>query len=799
MDAPIIILCFYLRLPRTAETLKYLVERKDADLNRPLKDGRTPLDLTNSHKLKLYLLSQGATPTLDFAKHYLPNDVYMNINHSTVVNIFLLGDSGSGRRTLAKSLQTEDRGFFQQFINQFMKVADISDKKAGILPHDFISNVMGPVTIYEFSGHREFYARQGALLGRYMANSPSIVLLLINLQTTDKEVRESLNYWLKCFCSELDLTLILIGTHADQIKSTVQSKLDLVRSVSSKSNVKCMITLDCRYAESPSMSELRSTLKDSCKTLRDSHQMAFTNHFFQLFLLEHFKNDIAITLGTAEETFTAESREGYWAFAKEYSNRDCLFKVCEDLNKMGNLIFIKNDENKADSLIILNKSALHSRIYNTVFDPKMLNKENDATNSTGVVPLSKLKLLLPEFNPDMIAQFLCQLGFCEEVKNVGVLSQARLQIKSVDDRFFFFPGLVHNCKPMMYLWPQEIRGYHSGWIFQCFEPEEHFSTQFLHLVLQQIIFHFTVAPTTDSPSNNHPALQRMCRIWKNGVRWYNNNGIEAIVEIFDHRRVVLMIRSRNKTTEEKIELARLRSAIILKVLEVKEKLHREIQVQEYLVLPEDVVVYPLNINRLKQQVKLVNVTQVAKVVIQAGTYVVVNCDLQKGLEEMLHFEPYMIFGEAIVKELFDKSTDVYDSETGDADMYQLYSRVHQETQYSSTRVAERHPTRQSHRQIESPSLSHHDFEGLHYRIASRKHSDESFVNVFSTTLHNSPLDSIHQLAQSLQLQMEAGISHFRSKLDELSIFAGRNPLDLAEGMQCYLIDETGCGICEGWG
>ena len=41
---------------------------------------------------------------------------------------------------------------------RFTKVTDVDKRMAGIIPYDIESKALGRVTLFDFTGHREFYA-----------------------------------------------------------------------------------------------------------------------------------------------------------------------------------------------------------------------------------------------------------------------------------------------------------------------------------------------------------------------------------------------------------------------------------------------------------------------------------------------------------------------------------------------------------------------------------------------------------------------------------------------------------------
>ena len=86
-------------------------------------------------------------------------------------------------------------------------------------------------------------------------------------------------------------------------------------------------------------------------------------------------------------------------------------------------------------------------------------------------------------------------------------------------------------------------------------------------------------------------LRRRCAIWKNGIQWLDQDGVETIVEVSEQNRVVLLLMSCPEG--EEMACVRLRSSLISKVLEIKEEFCPGISTTELLIDPSNLSSYPL--------------------------------------------------------------------------------------------------------------------------------------------------------------------------------------------------------------
>ena len=703
-------------------------------------EGQTPLDMTNVPELIRVLLDFGANTKISMRHN--PTD--------TSINMFVLGNVGAGKSTIVKAISTEAEGL-SRLMHRISKVKDVDQKTAGIIPYKLQSKALGLISLYDFAGHKEYYAGHDALLANTMTNSPSVIALLVDMRDEEEKIRETVQYWFQFInnlshASSSKTHLVVIGSHADELLSgELKKKARRVQSVVSNLNLDNItlagqFTLDCRYAESSSMTQLRSTLAESCKVLRGSEKISAANHYYLIFLLHHFKEELAVTLDeVATELMMKCNKKSDELVYPEFIKSSDLFELSQELNERGPILFMKNHQDPGKSCIVLKKDVLLSQVNSVIFAPEGFKEHSEISTNTGVVPLCKLALLFPNVDIDVVTRYLCHLEFCHEIKDADLLSvlEAGSRTSTVsaesksstttDERFFFFPGLVSLNKPQDIALSSESDSYsYSGWVFQCSKPEQFYSNRFHQVLLLRLAFSFASAPS-DQFSADSLVLRRRCQVWKNGIFWANRSGGEAIVEIVDMKKVVATIAS-----EDKIELSRLRSSIITIVINAKKQLCSKVAVKESLLLPEDAMKYPLDLTA-------VNINDVAET-IKEGTGYVLNDNHQKiKLERLVGFEPYANLGEAILEELFDEQKSAEE-----------------------------------------------DLDKLFFHLADRTHQHEELRAVCQLPLSRLdnkliPRGAVHRLAHVFQqwrdeLEKEGTRKKFQMRLDQFSVFAGRNPL-----------------------
>ena len=721
-----------------------LVKSGNANLDCALPDGRTPLDLVSFSEHVRLFLELGATPTYKLYGEYFPSHL-QKTQAEMSIKMFVIGNPGAGKSTLVESLKT-----VSGLLHFFFKVKGVQEKTAGVIPHDFKDKSLGTVSLYDFAGHEEFHSSHEVLLSSSVANSASIIMLVVNIRDEHSVIKSNATYWLElvnnqCYLSGTKPHLVVVCSHVDESKN-VNEKLGLIVELT-KSYTQFQyigeVQLDCRYAVSSGMTKLRSVLQQSCNSLRSSGEMAIECHCFFVFLLDKFKDATAITLGTVKEVV---KNEAYVRFLASHN----LHAICEQLSQRGNILFMTNKEDPEKSWIILNKTTLLTDVNGALFAPEGFKEHNKICSSTGVVPLSRMEVLFDGYNIDMITQYLSHLEFCYEVTDPKLLSLLPdddiISFVTPNERFFFFPGLVHDDRPEIIWQPDEDYGNHRGWVTQCFRPEQFFTRRFHHILLLRLMFYFALPPSTPSAIEHpalqgqctplHPALLRRCSVWKNGVSWANTSGGKAIVEITDKRQIVVLTCCRNG---HELESGRLLSDIIFKVLEAKNEFCTSVDLTERVIFPEDTIKYPINLT----SVTTVSITDVARNISENTKYVVLEKESSPHLEleTLLNFEPYINMADVrILQELLDPN------------------------------IPEHHKT-----------VTREFIECFAEQIDS---TPERYVSIFKGRLTSIPADiDVTKALEMWKKKMgpKATRCNLHKMLDKFSVFAGRNPLKVASG------------------
>ena len=181
-------------------------------------DGRTPLALTNDTKTIKCLLTNGANSEKMYTE-FLPDK--STPPTPPAISVFMVGDKGAGKSTLAIALITEKSGI-SRLTARLTKVGGVTRKTAGIKCHKIQSQYIGNLHLYDIAGHREFRSSHDTIIRN--ASSEGIFLFVIDLTATESDLQSTV-FWLSSLQNQVFSNsdesckphLLLIDSHADRL------------------------------------------------------------------------------------------------------------------------------------------------------------------------------------------------------------------------------------------------------------------------------------------------------------------------------------------------------------------------------------------------------------------------------------------------------------------------------------------------------------------------------------------------------------------------------------------------------
>ena len=572
--------------PEMVEVAKLLLTSVDPSCVN--NAAQTPIELTTN-----YQLIQAIT-------HMVKCKTKQSVQ--TYINMFIVGNPETGKSTLVKAICKEAASILWKIVPKWLRrVKNVPLHTAGIIPTTFRSKIFGNTVLYDLAGQVEYYSSHAAVIRSTVISTPPAFIVVVNLSENEEKISEILRYWWSFIDnhaaqSSAPPQVILVGSHADVVKSTggsVKEKLNrisaLLKKLPASFHFAGEVALDCRDPAAKKLRLFCSLVNQSCTFLREKADVDLHCHVLYAFLLERFEGEVACTVSDVA-TSVQENRE----LLPQDSGR--LIPLISALSDKGLLLLVKGGETYGDWWIILQKQALLSEINGVIFAPKSFSHYKDLSQSTGVVPFSKLKNEFPDYNSNMVSEFLTHLEFCFKIEDYETLSLLKDEGANVEDtapdeseEYYFFPALVSVENPL-HIWEEnDAMCCKCGWFYRCIRSDQFLTTQFLHVLILRLAFTFALKFDPGDCHIDSFSLHRKCSVWKRGIAWLNTAPIETVVEVgLQHQSVIVMMRC---PKGEEAKCAQLRSEIIQKVLEAKDEHCKAVKMSESFVYP-DIVNYP---------------------------------------------------------------------------------------------------------------------------------------------------------------------------------------------------------------
>ena len=724
----------------------------DCHLNSNAKNDQqqTPLSLAKSKEVMKLLLQHGAHAEDVYTEHRKTlGNIFSKDPLKSPVKMFVIGHGGEGKSTLIEAMEHEPT-FWTALVNVFIRpkeVKGVDKRTAGIIPRVFKSRFYGDILFYDFAGQEAYYSSHAAVIKSSVDSCPPVFILVIGLHRDHTTITHSVSYWLgiitnQCGNMEGKAPLIVVGSHADLVET---GEADHKKQIISQAVEKYVsfeligvISMDCRYSNSAGMKVLRHVVGTSCTSLRSKLSVSLNCHMFLIHLVNKYPSEIALTLKSVQADLhdldisdsdhkqSTKLSEGI-SFIPTTIPR--LAEICVQLSDKGHILFLPNDTSPEKSFIIIDKTALLAEINGTMFAPKDFKQHCTLATSTGVVPQYKLSEQFPKFDVSMLIRFLSRLELAVPIEDEEVLHLIHEHISSnselsaaLDQKYLFCPALIRLEVPSRVFEYQKERLYHFGWILSTVQHEHFLDARFLHVLLLRLAFSLGLAPVID---HKVPALQHQCSVWKTGVYWNTRQGVDILVEVIDKKKVVVFIQAKFLSSA----LFQVQSTVLRKVRGAARELCPSVVTEEFLISPSNMV-YPLT---LSSATPLFSMKSVAQSIVHMDPCIVsvdgtVSMDVSK-------YEVYACIGERILQTLFNSTQNV-----NDKNLSLLCSRWSKSPQVAAILCS-----------------------------VIRNDSDTEFTTDASK----------EELEAALKSWRDGGDGTYRSLrqiLDQLSMFAGRNPL-----------------------
>ena len=719
--------------------MQCLLAEGHADPNCTTGGGSTPLSLARNTEIIGQLLRHDAVPT-DLYKclSALPDGSPREAAQSTI-STFMVGDKGVGKTTLTKALTTE-KASIVRWTGRLSKVSGVKERTAGIECHTIHSSRIGHLSLHDCAGHGEFHNAHDTVIRSSMsALSLGMFLLVVHLGACLEDLKRTVSYWLSFIQSQVCMEssapvakpyLLAVGSHAGSVKTKqeLEEKERIVRSFCQDAeNVHFVdyVTVDCRYSESPSLTQLRAHILATHDKLQERvPRVSFQPHCLHVYLVSECGDKAGLQLGSLMKTIGSDPLSSREKFLPQ--TLEALHKACSNLNRRGVTLYIQTQSIES-SWIIVDKDMLLREVNGSVFAPADFTEHKSLTQ-TGVVHFSKIQSSFPQFDPHLITDFLVHMEFCREIREDDLLQLVtETHTEYGRERHFLFPALTQQSPPRD-LWQPEPHQYRCCWVLQCLE-QHYLNPRFQQVLQLRLAFEHSQAVEAHKVVATSPVLHQQCSLWRNGIKWSTDSS-DVLVETSYHS-VALYLSCRSEVSErsEQLELVNTRAQVIAQILKAKAEFCGSVKtVEKFVPHPQHLITIPCTSGISVENIAHALCSGSKKVHISAHTLIPVS--------ELLCFEPFQFCTHQCLVD--------------------LYSKDHLSRNLTSSF-------------IES--------------FSSNITSVDDFCTLLNVPLHKVAVDSSSsdyhkavRMFQEWQTQSEGTYQWLRQQMDKYSIFSGRNIL-----------------------
>ena len=625
------------------------------DANVTNGKGSPPLSLTHNTAIIRLLLQHGAKAfNLYKYSSLLPDGSPREAAQSTI-SVFMVGDKGAGKSTLTKALTTEKTAIVR-WTGRVSKVSDVKERTAGIENHTVHSSRIGHLSIYDLAGHREFHNAHDTVIRSSISGlSLGLFLFVVNLGAFLVDLKGIVSYWLSFIQSqvcgessglEAKPYLLAIGSHADTVtsKSELEEKESLVQSFcrdAENLDFVDYVRVDCRYSESPSLNQLRKLILTAHNKLQVAiPRVSFRDHCFHVYLVTECRVKPGLQLKDLMAAIKHSNFSG-----KEFLPQtiQALGEACSNLNKRGVILYIQT-QTIENGWIIIDKDMLLREVNGSVFAPADFT-ENKSLTQTGVVPLSKIESCFPQFDSQLILDFLVHMEFCRQVTaEDGLKLVTQTHPKYSQEPHFLFPGLTPQDPPPDIWQPNPLisySDYSSCWTLQCLEHHHYLTPRFQQVLLLRLAFTQALPVEFDEVDTTSPALQQACSIWRKGIKWTTHSSVDALVEMTD-RTVVFLLRCGQG---KEMQLVKLRSQVMVEIQNVKREFcSHAVTSEKFVPNPK----YPVEVK------SSVSIHKISHAIACHEDSVMLTKDTPFPIPKLLYFEPYSFCNQQALVDLYSQ-------------------------------------------------------------------------------------------------------------------------------------------------
>ena len=568
-----------------------------------------------------------------------------------LTRIFVMGNVESGKSTLIEAIKRE--GFFSSF-NQVSETT-VPPHTCGIIPSIHYSKTIGRVQFYDFAGDTEYYSSHAAIISNVLQSKhgTNICLILVNLEKDTKCILDELGYWF-CFISyhsmnlEDTIKVLVLGSHVDRItETTATEKVEQVSNFIQKylsHTTKAMLnitdkclTLNCRNPRSSQhiRKELLQLVEGAIP-----YRLSTEASILLGLLEKDFKNVVTCTL----QIVVNHIAETGICLPNTIKS---LYAVVRELHIVGLVMLIETKSSKLeDSLLLLDVPKLTNEVHKLLFSnessQRFISSTNPQSASMGILPVEYLCKFLPDY---VTTDCLVQLQYCQELSRTEVKHDSVVPKENPSaPTLLYFPALC-TIERKENITTQDCYHYSLSWYVKCTGEFDYLPPRFLHVLLLRLAYSFALPALhnhSQTASPNESSITTVekynyrCTMWKSGIHWLMQKGVECFVEMVNNSKGVIIIT--HSKEDQKSICTEMLIKIISEIEQAKDEFCATVTLQHYLMDSTDPASF-VDKRKLFAVKDIHNVSEKDKVVISASACGNTQIDATRvaGLKNFIHY------------------------------------------------------------------------------------------------------------------------------------------------------------------
>lgn len=493
------------------------------------------------------------------------------------MQVFVVGHPGSGKTTLVEALKF-CKGW-KYFLARRVSECDIDRHTAGIIPSKLtFSGVSNSVLFYDLAGDPENYSSNAATTGVFSGPGCNAFLLVVDLSRDQNDLSQQLGHWVRFISSNTKHSssrsiVLTIGSHANVMRDRGQDPTPILDYITSFTTYHCnqlsgnltevqaAIELDCRSVYSTCMLKVRQQLEEL--TSRNLPKKLSPGAVILSDLLNKcFKpNRSTCRMVTLLDHIRASE-------VQLPKNVHELNEIVQELHEIGELVNIRSEDGDPHNQWLILEVAkitqdIHEKLVSKTTCQSLSWKFPDSINLQRYLQFRIIpELLLEDILPQHISkECLIHLQYCQEFHRTDVMPDhfnTDSEAVSPGSTFLFFPALLQlERSSVTWSAPGDLTCCRGCYI-QCSGDFDCFPLRFINVVLLRLAFQFAMPNPSHQSVTGEAQVQLQarhctkvdgtvnlhgyhCKMWRYGIHWLTEEGVECLVEITNGAKGVLVV------------------------------------------------------------------------------------------------------------------------------------------------------------------------------------------------------------------------------------------------------------------